>query len=118
MKLIQSTFAVTESTFGGSTSPSQSHAGGAAGAGLFRIDRIVVTGVSSVAANTSGGVELHYNRMSGTGSSAGAASSMVILPSPTSVGLTVELENLDLDVSWFDFESNEAGQYAVWVWGK
>lgn len=113
-RILQSTFAVTESTFGGTTGPS----GGFGGSTVvledgILVQDILVAGVSSVAANTSGGVLFTYGR-----SSDDIVSTLVVLPSPTSNGMFMAWNNLGLECGWFDFRSNEAGEFSVIVLGK
>ena len=110
MKLLNSTYIVTETTALGTTAGASS--GSPAGVG-FTLRKITAFGVSSVAANTSGGLKLNYS----PNSSADTLSTLVILPSPTSVGLFVELTDLRIGCGWFDVATNEAGQYSVLVYG-
>lgn len=115
-KILQSTFAVTESTFGGTTGPvgGQGFSGGVLGLdkGIL-VESIQVAGVSSVAANTSGGVAFSYGD-----SSDDITSTLIVLPSPTSNGMFAEWDDLGIECGWFDFRSNEGGQYSVIVLGQ
>ncbi len=109
--LLQSTFSVLESTFGGTTGPAGG-IGSAVDRGIL-VQSVQVAGVSSVVANTSGGVVFTYGR-----SSDDIDSSIVVLPSPTSNGMFARWADLGIECGWFEFRANEAGQYSVVVLGQ
>ena len=110
MALIASGYVVTETTLAGTTAGLSS--GAPTGVGL-KVDKIVAWGQSSVATNTSGGLKFRRGQSSG-----GTLTTMVILPVPSSNGMVVELNNLNIYTGFFDFATEEAGDWAVWVFSK
>lgn len=112
MRLLNSkdTYVVTETSFGGTTRAGEVRSG--ATVPVWDIKRIVAWGVSSVNPNSSGGIKVRFGRSSGA-----IESTLVVLPSPTSVGLFVDIP-LDVKAGWFDAFTNEAGQYGLFVYGN
>lgn len=127
MKLLGSGYEVTETTFAGSTAGG----GGAAGAGTygpgfgFNIRKVIAfTGGSSVAANSSGGIQLTIGDSSGA-----PASTFVVLPYPRfgdpssatgSAPMVMVIDDLDLKCNWFEARCNEAaaGGWGIYVLGE
>jgi len=110
MRLLNSTFIVIETSALGTTAGGSS--GRANDVGLT-IRKIVAFGASSVAPNTSGGMKLNtYPNSSGD-----TASTFVLLPSPTSNGIAVTLDDLQIRCGVFEIFTNEAGEFGVYILG-
>jgi len=128
MKLLGSGFSTAESTFGGTTAAAggASTLGGTQPVGKgFKIKKIVAwCGGTTVAANTSGGIQFAYGDSSGA-----PVSTLVVLPTPkindassnaSAMPMVVELEGFDIQCNWFEARSNEAasGGWGIYVFGN
>jgi len=128
MRLLGSGYVVTETTFAGTTAG----AGGAStGSGTyapgkgFKIQKVVAfCGGSTVAANSSGGIQLTVGQSSGA-----TESTYVVLPFPkyadassaaSAAPMSVELEGLNIQCNWFEARTNEAasGGWGIFVMGE
>jgi hypothetical protein len=115
MRLLASGFTTAETTIAGTTAGGGEVFGAAAQIGKsMTIRKVTAFGASSVAENTSGGMKLVTGN-----SSDSPVSTFVILPGPTSGGISVTLDGLSIECSWFDVFTNEAGAggYGVYVFG-
>ncbi len=126
MRLLGSGFSVTESTFAGTTAGAQEQGFTAViGHKGMKVQKITAfCGGSSVAANTSGGIKFLYGQ-----SSDAVTSTIIVLPTPQSAnaissagvvtGMSVTLDGLNIDCSWFEAETNEAaaGGWGIFVFG-
>lgn len=113
MKLLGSGRTTAETTVAGTTAGLLSTQGSGSAGGL-RIRRIVAYGASSVAENTSGGMNFVYGD-----SSDDVHTTLTLIPGPTSVGVVVSLEGFDIYTRWFEARTNEAGAggYGIFVFG-
>ena len=113
-RLIASGFTTAETTFGGAAQPLQSSLGSGSAGGLH-VKKIVAFGASSVAENTSGGINFVYGNSSGS-----PESTLTIMGGPTSNATVVTLDGLDIRCRFFDFRTNEAGAggYGIFVFGE
>ena len=111
MRLLANGRTTAETTLVGTTAGASSFAGGG-GAGGLRVRKIVAYGASSVAENTSGGMNFVYGDSSGD-----TNTTLTILPGPTSVATVVTLDGLDIYTQFFEARTNEAGAggYGIFV---
>ena len=113
MRLLRADRTTAETTLAGTTAGALSTLGSGSAGGL-RVRKIIAYGASSVAENTSGGMNFVYGD-----SSADVHTTLTILPGPTSVATVVYLDTFDIYTRWFEARTNEAGAggYAIFVFG-
>ena len=124
MRLARFDYSTAETTLGGSTGGLSQYTSVAGGNRTFEIEKIsVVFGGSTVAPNTSGGAVFVY------GNSSDDPLSSIVIPTPkfgdassaaSAAALQVDLDDLKLQASWFEFRTNEAsaGGVSVFAWTK